>query len=47
LLDLFVAITEGVGIVLKNDAFAQIERTADHLYPLKVGDKIGRGRFHS
>jgi len=25
LLDLFVAITEGVGMVLENDAFAQIE----------------------
>jgi hypothetical protein len=35
-LDLFVAITKGVGMVLKNDAFAQVERTASLFYPLKA-----------
>jgi hypothetical protein len=29
-------------MVLKNDSFAQIERTAGLLYPLKAGDDIGR-----
>jgi hypothetical protein len=38
LLDFFVAITEGVGMVLENDATAQVELTASLFYLLKVGD---------
>jgi hypothetical protein len=40
LLDLFVAITEGIRMVLENDAFAQIERIASLFYSLKVGDDV-------
>jgi hypothetical protein len=40
LLDFFVAITEGVGMVLENNAFAQIERMASLFYSLKVGDDV-------
>ena len=40
MLDLFVAITEGVGMVLENNALAQIKPTASLFYPLKVGDNV-------
>jgi len=37
LLDFFVAITEGVGMVLEKGAFARIERLASLFHSLKVG----------
>ena len=40
--DLFVAITEGVGMVLENNATAQIELPASLFYLLKVGDDVRR-----
>jgi hypothetical protein len=40
LLDLFVAITEGVGMVLENDITAQVELTASLFYLLKAGDNV-------
>ena len=33
-------VTEGVGLVLENYAFAQIERMASLFYSLKVGDNV-------
>ena len=47
LLDLFIAITKSISMVLKNDAFAQIKRTAGLLYPLEVGDNISRWPLNS
>jgi hypothetical protein len=40
LLDLFVAITKGVGMVLENDATTQVKLTASLFYLLKVGDDV-------
>ena len=40
MLDLSVAIAEGVGMVLENDAFAKIERMASLFDLLKVGDNV-------
>jgi hypothetical protein len=40
--DLFVAITEGIGMVLENNVLAYVERTASLFYLLKVGDDAGR-----
>jgi hypothetical protein len=34
------AITEGVGMVLENDATAQVKLTASLFYLLKVGDDV-------
>jgi hypothetical protein len=40
LLDLFVAITKGVSMVLENDATVQVKLTAGLFYLLKVGDNV-------
>ena len=44
-LDLFVAITEGVDMVLENDATAGGELTASLFYLLKVGDDMPPNPF--
>lgn len=47
LLNLFVAITESIGMVLESDATAQIEHTASPFDLLKVGDDMRRWSLNS
>ncbi len=40
MLDLFVAIAKGVGMVLENNTFAKVKRIASLFDLLKVGDNV-------